>query len=46
MPKNLRYVAFLRGINVGGNKLIKMDALAARFHLRRIPQRQNLHCEW
>jgi len=31
MPKNLRYVAFLRGINVGGNKLIKMDALAAAF---------------
>ena len=27
----MRYVAFLRGINVGGNKLIKMDALAAAF---------------
>ena len=27
----MRYVAFLRGINVGGNKLIKMDALAATF---------------
>ncbi len=26
-----RYIAFLRGINVGGNKLIKMDALAAAF---------------
>src|SRR2546430_8785408 len=31
MPENLRYVAFLRGINVGGNKLIKMEALAAAF---------------
>jgi uncharacterized protein (DUF1697 family) len=31
MPKKSRYVAFLRGINVGGNKLIKMDALAAAF---------------
>ena len=31
MAKNLRYVAFLRGINVGGNKLIKMEALAAAF---------------
>ena len=27
----MRYVAFLRGINVGGNKLIKMDALADVF---------------
>ncbi len=27
----VRYVAFLRGINVGGNKLIKMEALAAAF---------------
>src|SRR5581483_4758541 len=26
-----RHVAFLRGINVGGNKLIKMDALADVF---------------
>jgi uncharacterized protein (DUF1697 family) len=26
-----RYVAFLRGINVGGRKLIKMDALAEMF---------------
>lgn len=26
-----RYVAFLRGINVGGNRLIKMDALKAAF---------------
>jgi uncharacterized protein (DUF1697 family) len=26
-----RYVAFLRGINVGGSKLIKMDALKAAF---------------
>ena len=26
-----RYIAFLRGINVGGNKLIKMDALAEAF---------------
>jgi len=25
------YVAFLRGINVGGNKLIKMDALKKAF---------------
>jgi len=25
------YVAFLRGINVGGNKMIKMDALARAF---------------
>jgi uncharacterized protein (DUF1697 family) len=31
MPKHNRYVAFLRGINVGGNKLIKMEALAAVF---------------
>jgi uncharacterized protein (DUF1697 family) len=28
-PKH--YVAFLRGINVGGNKVIKMDALKAAF---------------
>jgi uncharacterized protein (DUF1697 family) len=27
----MRYIAFLRGINVGGNKLIKMDALAVAF---------------
>lgn len=26
-----RYVAFLRGINVGGNKIIKMEALKAAF---------------
>src|SRR5437773_6771078 len=26
-----RYVAFLRGINVGGRKLIKMEALALMF---------------
>jgi uncharacterized protein (DUF1697 family) len=26
-----RHIAFLRGINVGGNKLIKMDALATAF---------------
>jgi uncharacterized protein (DUF1697 family) len=26
-----RHIAFLRGINVGGNKLIKMDALASAF---------------
>src|SRR4051812_6183659 len=26
-----RYIALLRGINVGGNKLIKMEALAAAF---------------
>ena len=31
MAANRKYVAFLRGINVGGNKLIKMDALAAAF---------------
>ena len=31
MANTIRYVAFLRGINVGGNKLIKMDALAAAF---------------
>ena len=31
MPKQNKYVAFLRGINVGGNKLIKMEALAAAF---------------
>lgn len=31
MPEMVRYVAFLRGINVGGNKLIKMEALAAAF---------------
>jgi len=30
MPET-RHIAFLRGINVGGNKLIKMDALAAAF---------------
>lgn len=28
---NTRYIALLRGINVGGNKLIKMEALAAAF---------------
>jgi len=26
-PKNKTYVAFLRGINIGGNNLIKMDVL-------------------
>ncbi len=26
-----RHIAFLRGINVGGNKIIKMDALASAF---------------
>ena len=31
MPRHLRYIAFLRGINVGGNKIIKMEALAAAF---------------
>jgi uncharacterized protein (DUF1697 family) len=31
MPSDLRYIAFLRGINVGGNKIIKMEALAAAF---------------
>jgi len=31
VPKDLRYVALLRGINVGGNKLIKMELLAAAF---------------
>ncbi|HMH45691.1 MAG TPA: DUF1697 domain-containing protein [Pyrinomonadaceae bacterium] len=31
MTNTTRYVAFLRGINVGGNKLIKMEALAAVF---------------
>ena len=31
MPNDLRYIAFLRGINVGGNKIIKMEALAAAF---------------
>lgn len=31
MPSNTRYIAFLRGINVGGNKIIKMEALAAAF---------------
>ena len=31
MPTQQTYVAFLRGINVGGNKLIKMEALAAAF---------------
>src|ERR1044071_2038716 len=31
MPNTTRYIAFLRGINVGGNKLIKMDALACAF---------------
>lgn len=31
MANATRYIAFLRGINVGGNKLIKMDALAAAF---------------
>ena len=30
MPDH-RYIALLRGINVGGNKLIKMEALAAAF---------------
>jgi uncharacterized protein (DUF1697 family) len=27
----MKHIAFLRGINVGGNKLIKMEALAAAF---------------
>jgi uncharacterized protein (DUF1697 family) len=27
----MRYIAFLRGINVGGSKVIKMEALAAAF---------------
>jgi len=31
MANDPRYIAFLRGINVGGNKLIKMEALAAAF---------------
>jgi uncharacterized protein (DUF1697 family) len=31
MAAETRYIAFLRGINVGGNKLIKMEALAAAF---------------
>src|SRR5207237_6154643 len=31
MPEIVRHVAFLRGINVGGNKLIRMEALAAAF---------------
>lgn len=31
MPDKQRYIAFLRGINVGGNKLIKMEALADAF---------------
>jgi uncharacterized protein (DUF1697 family) len=28
---DIRYIALLRGINVGGNKLIKMEALATAF---------------
>jgi uncharacterized protein (DUF1697 family) len=28
MARSRKYIAFLRGINVGGNRLIKMDALA------------------
>src|SRR2546423_6581081 len=31
MAETMRYIAFLRGINVGGNKLIKMEALADAF---------------
>jgi uncharacterized protein (DUF1697 family) len=31
MANNRKYIAFLRGINVGGIKLIKMDALTAAF---------------
>ena len=27
----MRYIAFLRGINVGGNKIIKMEALSGAF---------------
>jgi uncharacterized protein (DUF1697 family) len=30
-PKSLRYVAFLRGVNVGGHKPVKMAELAATF---------------
>jgi uncharacterized protein (DUF1697 family) len=30
-PKSLRYVAFLRGVNVGGHKPVKMAELAASF---------------
>src|ERR1035437_5125901 len=29
----MRYIAFLRGINVSGRKLIKMDALKQHFEL-------------
>lgn len=32
MANDRRYIAFLRGINVGGNKIIKMEALAAAFN--------------
>ena len=31
MANDRRYIALLRGINVGGNKIIKMEALAAAF---------------
>ena len=31
MSRDSKYVAFLRGINVGGNKLIKMGSLSAAF---------------
>ncbi|PYS23279.1 MAG: DUF1697 domain-containing protein [Acidobacteria bacterium] len=31
ITKRAKYIAFLRGINVGGHKLIKMEALAAAF---------------
>ena len=31
MPKQERYVAFLRGINVGGHKTVKMDELKKAF---------------
>ena len=31
MANDRRYIAFLRGINVGGNKIIKMEALASAF---------------
>jgi uncharacterized protein (DUF1697 family) len=30
-PKTIRYVAFLRGVNVGGHKPVKMAGLAATF---------------
>ncbi|MEJ7701529.1 MAG: DUF1697 domain-containing protein [Pyrinomonadaceae bacterium] len=39
----MKYVAFLRGINVGGHNKIKMETLREMVAARRLQKRQNLH---